>query len=62
MTTSDQLLRNAILESAALTADQIDDCQQYQHDGGFTEDGYRQAKTQIAAAIRELKTFMLDSP
>jgi len=47
--------RNAILESAALVAEQIDGCHSSTHDNGGTEDGYRQAKSQIAAAIRALK-------
>jgi hypothetical protein len=47
--------RNAILESAALVAEQIDNCQQYEA-GDFTSAGYEQAKQQIAAAIRALKT------
>ena len=49
--------RNDVLENAALVAEQVDDCEQYQYDNGFTEDGYNQAKVQIAAAIRALKIF-----
>ena len=48
--------RNAVLESAAMVAEQIDDCSDYEYDNGFTSDGYRQAKNQIAEAIRALKT------
>ena len=47
--------RNAILESAALVAEQIDDCRSSTYDNGCTDDGYRQAKNQIAEAIRSLK-------
>lgn len=52
---------NAILESAALIADQIDDCQSSTYDNGGTEDGYRQAKYHIADAIRALKVSPLSS-
>jgi hypothetical protein len=48
-------LRNAILEAAALIADQIDDCRGSTYDNGCTDDGYEQAKRQIADAIRQLK-------
>jgi hypothetical protein len=48
--------RNAILESAALVAEQIDSCREHTYDNGATADGYRQAKNQIADAIRALKT------
>ena len=47
--------RNAILESAALVAEQIDNCQSHTYDNGGTDDGYRQAKDHIADAIRALK-------
>lgn len=46
---------NAILESAALIADQADDCHSSTYDNGGTEDGYQQAKYHIADAIRALK-------
>jgi hypothetical protein len=48
-------LRNEILEAAALIADQIDDCRGSTYDNGCTDDGYGQAKRQIADAIRQLK-------
>lgn len=47
---------NAILESAALIADQADDCISSTYDNGGAENGYRQAKDHIADAIRALKT------
>ena len=49
--------RNAILESAALVAEQVDNCHSSTYDNGGTEDGYRQAKSQIADAIRALKVY-----
>jgi len=53
----DRNYRNAILESAALVAEQIDNCRGSTYDNGCTDDGYRQAKNHIAVAIRALKAL-----
>lgn len=44
-----------VQEDCAKVVEEMDRCEPNQYDNGSTEDGYRQAKTHILAAIRSRK-------